>query len=146
MKDVLNRLEDMSSTEDAYSLLIASAVESSTLFYIVIVSDISSVVSKLLALTARIGSEMSPDDQYTLDYRDIVGDCMRKLLGILNHEEILLMLEPLDASGPLRFLLCEAQRAVPDKLSELISSARAAGSFNKVVDTFESHSVINHAR
>ena len=131
--DVLKRVD--SPTECSPSL-VASAVESITLFYIVIDNE---MCGKLLELSARIGAALSSlsDTDYSADYRDMVGDCCRKLFNTFLPDQVLSMLEPLSADG-LSFLLREARKVAPAKLDELMLTARTAGSFNKVVDTFES--------
>ena len=130
------------SSDSSVSLLVASAVEAITLFYILIGIDVTpSIVSKLVGLLARIGAAINSSVPHASDYQEMVGDCMRKLFNFLDPDQMLAMLEPLDAGGPLCFLLRAARRIVPDKLETLIAFARTAGSFNKVVDTFESLSV-----
>lgn len=134
LRDLLRRVEE-SSTESSPSL-VASAVEAITVFFIVIDTQLC---SKILEHSARIGATLSSmtDVEYVSDYREMMGDCCRKILSIFQPQQVLVMLEALDSPG-LRFLLQESHRASKDKTEELISTAKTLGSFNKVVDTFDS--------
>lgn len=126
--------------DDEMIPLTASAVEAVTIYYLVIESSHCPAV---LELCARIGSEMPPFDResqashYAFDYREIVGDCFRKLVDVFEPRECLHMLDHLD-SGVLIFLLQAAHIEVPDRLEQLIVAGRSFDTFNKVIETYES--------
>ncbi len=118
----------------------ASAVEAVTIFYVIIDSPRS---SQILELTGHIGIELRPcgekdrAGEYASDYKEIVGDCFRKQLDVLGIDRCLALLEPLNASA-LSFVILAAQQTVPNRLQELVDTARTRGLSNKLIETYES--------
>lgn len=143
LSDLLKRFQEvhlLGGDEDEMVPLTASAVEAVTIYYLVIESAHCPAV---LGLCASIGSEMPPfDDEskanhYAFDYREIVGDCFRKLRDAFDAHECLRMLDQLDAAV-LIYLLQAAHVEAAERLEQLIVAGRSLDSFNKVIETYES--------
>lgn len=130
------------STEEELAILTANAVQAATIFFVTITSERQDC--KILDLMGYIGSKLEPclngeseASKYASDYTEIVGDCFRKQLDVVSINDFLDLLESLDAKA-LAFMLQAADRTVPDRLQQLVDSARNRGSFNKVIETYES--------
>lgn len=126
--------------EDTVQSLTVNAVETVTIYYILIDFPHS---FRLLELSGYIGSvlksfdEESQASKYASDYSEIVGDCFRKQLDMLDIDHCLNGLESLDATA-LSFVLRAAHRTVPNRLQDLVRVAQTKGTFNKVIETYES--------
>ncbi|XP_057377298.1 protein saal1-like isoform X2 [Daphnia carinata] len=130
------------STEEELASLTASAVQAATIFFITISSAPQD--SKILELVGHIGSRLEPYvdgenelSKYASDYSDVVGDCFRKQLDLFAIDYFLGLLESLNTKA-LAFILHAAHRTVPDRLQQLVDAAQSRGSFNKVIETYES--------
>lgn len=137
-----NIRESADAEEVILTDLTASALQAVTIFYITI--DSSLPRCNLLQLSGHIGSQLrtcldgeSQASKYASDYRDITGDCFRKKLDLFGIEHFLRLLESLDATA-LTFVLQAAHETVPNRLKELADAARSRGSFNKVMETYDS--------
>lgn len=106
--------------------------------------DVTPSAARVIELIGKIGAVMSPSDPLAKYFGDMAADSLFTFLHDTNTR-LLEILEPLDAERGLLFLLREAQETYPHELSEMIAIARSTGSFNKVVDTYESLSA-GHAR
>ncbi|XP_045022822.1 protein SAAL1-like isoform X1 [Daphnia magna] len=130
------------STEEELASLTASAVQAVTIFFITFSS--APLDCKILELVGHVGSKLEPyvDGENELskcasDYSEIVGDCFRKQLDLFAIDYFLGLLESLNTKA-LAFILQAAHRTVPDRLQQLVDAARSRGSFNKVIETYES--------
>ncbi|XP_045024120.1 protein SAAL1-like isoform X2 [Daphnia magna] len=130
------------STEEELASLTASAVQAVTIFFITFSS--APLDCKILELVGHVGSKLEPyvDGENELskcasDYSEIVGDCFRKQLDLFAIDYFLGLLESLNTKA-LAFILQAAHRTVPDRLQQVVDAARSRGSFNKVIETYES--------
>ncbi|EFX84907.1 hypothetical protein DAPPUDRAFT_99313 [Daphnia pulex] len=135
-------LKNIRDAEEVVADSTASALKAITIFYVTIAS--ASPRSNILELSGRIGSQLrscldgeSEASKYASDYRDLTGDCFRKQLDVFGIEHSLSLLESLDAEA-LTFVLQAAHQTVPNRLKEFADTARSRGSFNKVMETYDS--------
>ncbi|XP_046642059.1 uncharacterized protein LOC124327171 [Daphnia pulicaria] len=135
-------LKNIRDAEEVVADSTASALKAITIFYVTIAS--ASPLSNILELSGRIGSQLRPcldgeseASKYASDYRDLTGDCFRKQLDVFGIEHSLSLLESLDAEA-LTFVLQAAHQTVPNRLKEFADTARSRGSFNKVMETYDS--------
>lgn len=138
---LLKKLRQASGSENAVTALTASAVEAVTIYYVGIDSSRS---QRIFELSGNIGTELRrcatenrAVGKYASDYSEMVGDCFHKELDLFSTEHCLGFFEPLNASA-LSFVLLAAHQTMPNRLEELIRDARTKGSFNKLIETYES--------
>jgi hypothetical protein len=139
---LLKNIRESADTEEVMADLTASALQAVTIFFITIDSTIPH--SNLLQLSGHIGSQLrtcldgeSQASKYASDYREQLGDCFRKQLDLFGIQHFLRLLESLDATA-LIYVLKAAHETLPNRLKELVNAARSKGSFNKVLETYDS--------
>lgn len=137
---LLRIIRESSGKQDVMTTLTARAVQAVTIYYVAIDSTRS---QRIFELSGYIGAELKRFDrqsqagEYVCDYSEMVGDCFRKRLDLFGDDHCLGFFEPLNA-GALSFILRAAHQTVPNRLEELIRTARTKGSLNKLIETYES--------
>lgn len=140
LSSLVRKIRESSGKQEVMTTLTTSAVQAVTIYYVAIDSTRS---QRIFELSGYIGAELkrfdsqSQTSEYVCDYSEMVGDCFRKRLDIFGHDHCLGFFEPLNA-GALSFVLRAAHQTVPNRLQELIRTARTKGSLNKLIETYES--------